>query len=191
MQQCLSFRELHSLDPTKALSWTHWELTATTRPPAAFRNVLWSLHVLPTAQLPQNWEFFLSSYWDWDFGLFQCWELGSESPSPPSGPSVEFIQLVYCIITCLSFLNCGYLLIREVQWFYWTQELLVPVEKFTSYIYAFKIRTCPAAFQMISNFRINLPFQLTYSNTVLYKPKSTSALIEAVLGGHACMQRKN
>ena len=25
----------------------------------------------------------------------------------------------------------GWLLIREVQWFYWTQELLVPVEKFT------------------------------------------------------------
>ena len=44
---------------------------------------------------------------------------------------VEFIQLVYCIIIYLSFLNCDWLLIREVQWFYWTQELLVPVEKFT------------------------------------------------------------
>ena len=48
-----------------------------------------------------------------------CWE------------GVEFIQLVYCIIIHLSFLNCDWLLIREVQWFYWTQELLVPVEKFT------------------------------------------------------------
>ena len=38
-----------------------------------------------------------------------CWE------------GVEFIQLVYCIIIYLSFLNCDY----------WTQELLVPVEKFT------------------------------------------------------------
>ena len=36
-----------------------------------------------------------------------CWE------------GAEFIQLVYCIIMYLSFLNCGWLLIREVQWFYW------------------------------------------------------------------------
>ena len=43
---------------------------------------------------------------------------------------VEFIQLVYCIIIYLSFLNCDWLLIREVQWFYWTQKLLVPIEKF-------------------------------------------------------------
>ena len=35
------------------------------------------------------------------------------------------------IIIYLSFLNCDWLLIREVQWFYWTQKLLVPVEKFT------------------------------------------------------------
>ena len=56
------------------------ELTATPRPPAEFSNDLWSLHVVPMAQLPQDWEFFLFSYWDWDFGLFQCWELGSESP---------------------------------------------------------------------------------------------------------------
>ena len=48
-----------------------------------------------------------------------CWE------------GVEFIQLVHCIIIYLSFLNCGWLLMREVQWFYWTQELLVPAEKFT------------------------------------------------------------
>ena len=45
-----------------------------------------------------------------------CWE------------GVEFIQLVYCIIIYLSFLNWDWLLIREVQWFYWTQKLLVPVE---------------------------------------------------------------
>ena len=31
----------------------------------------------------------------------------------------------------LSFLNWDWLLIREVHWFYWTQKLLVPVEKFT------------------------------------------------------------
>ena len=43
-----------------------------------------------------------------------CWE------------GVEFILLVYCIIIYLWFLNCDWLLIREVQWFYWTQELLVP-----------------------------------------------------------------
>ena len=38
--------------------------------------------------------------------------------------------VVYCIIIYLSFLNCDWLLIREVQWFYWTQKLLLPVEKF-------------------------------------------------------------
>ena len=43
---------------------------------------------------------------------------------------VEFIQLVYCIIIYFSFLNCDWLLTREVQWLYCTQELLVPVEKF-------------------------------------------------------------
>ena len=42
------------------------------------------------------------------------------------------MQLVYCIIIYFSFLNCDWLLVQEVQWFYWTQELLVlPVEKFT------------------------------------------------------------
>ena len=44
---------------------------------------------------------------------------------------VEFIQLVNCFIIYLSFFNCGWLLIREVQWFYWTQELLEPAEKFS------------------------------------------------------------
>ena len=57
-----------------------------------------------------HWAIQLKSY---------CWE------------GVEFIQLVYCIFICLSFHNCDWLLIREVQWFYWTKELLVPVEKFT------------------------------------------------------------
>ena len=47
-----------------------------------------------------------------------CWE------------GVEFMQLVYCTIY-LCFLNCYWLPIREVQWFYWTQELLASVEKFT------------------------------------------------------------
>ena len=60
-------------------------------------------------QCSSHWAIKLKSY---------CWE------------GVEFIQLVYCIIIYLSFLNCDWLLIREVQWFYWTQELLVPVEKF-------------------------------------------------------------
>ena len=53
------------------------------------------------------------------YGSSYCWE------------RVEIIQLVYCIIIYLSFLNCDWLLIREVQWFYWTQKLLVPVEKLT------------------------------------------------------------
>ena len=44
---------------------------------------------------------------------------------------VEFIHLVYCIIIILSFLNCDWVLIWEVQWFYWMQELLVLVEKFS------------------------------------------------------------
>ena len=44
---------------------------------------------------------------------------------------VEFIQFVYCIIIILSFLKCDWLFIREEQWFYWTLELLVPVEKFS------------------------------------------------------------
>ena len=60
-------------------------------------------------QCSSHWAIQLKSY---------CWE------------GVEFIQLVYCIVY-LSILNCDWLLIREVQWFYWTQELLVPVDKFT------------------------------------------------------------
>ena len=36
-----------------------------------------------------------------------------------------YIYGMYCIIICLSFLIC------EVQWFYWTQKPLLPVEKFT------------------------------------------------------------
>ena len=60
-------------------------------------------------QCSSHWAIQLKSY---------CWE------------GVEFIQLVYCIILYLSFLNCDWLLIREVQWFYWIQKLLVPVEKF-------------------------------------------------------------
>ena len=43
----------------------------------------------------------------------------------------EFVQLVYCIIIYRSFLNCDSLLIQQVQWFYWTQKLLVEVEEFT------------------------------------------------------------
>ena len=60
-------------------------------------------------QCSSRWAIQLKSY---------CWE------------GVEFIQLVCCIIIYLSFLNCDWLLIREVQWFHWTQKLLVPVEKF-------------------------------------------------------------
>ena len=59
-----------------------------------------------------------SSHWAMQLKSY-CWE------------GIEFIQLVYCIIIYLSFLNCDCLLIREVQWFYRTQKLLVKVEKFT------------------------------------------------------------
>ena len=64
-----------------------------------------------TNQCSSHWAIQLKNY---------CWE------------GVEFIQLVYCIIY-LSFLNCGWLLIREVLRFYWKQKLLVllAVEKFT------------------------------------------------------------
>ena len=48
-----------------------------------------------------------------------CWE------------RIEFIQLVYCIIIYLSFLSCGWLLIWYIQWFYWTHEFLVTIERFT------------------------------------------------------------
>ena len=65
---------------------------------------------LEQTQCSSHWAIQLKSY---------CWE------------GVKFIQLVYCIITYLSFLNCDWFLIWEVQWFYWTQELLVSVEKFT------------------------------------------------------------
>ena len=61
-------------------------------------------------QSSSHWAIQLKSYW---------WE------------GVEFIQLVYCITIYLSFLNCDWLLIWEVQWFYWAKKLLVPVEKFT------------------------------------------------------------
>ena len=61
-------------------------------------------------QCCSHWAIQLKSY---------CWE------------GVEFVQLVYCIIIYLSFVNCEWLLIREVQWFYWKQKFLVPVEKFT------------------------------------------------------------
>ena len=44
---------------------------------------------------------------------------------------IFFSTVKDAIILYLSFLNCGWLLVREVEWFYWTQELLVPVEKFT------------------------------------------------------------
>ena len=40
-------------------------------------------------------------------------------------------RCIACIIIYLSFLNCDWLLIRQVQWFYWIQVLLVPGEKFT------------------------------------------------------------
>ena len=57
-----------------------------------------------------DWAIQLKSY---------CWE------------GVECIQFVYCNIIYLSFLNCDWLLIREVQWFYWTEKLLVPIKKLT------------------------------------------------------------
>ena len=64
----------------------------------------------------------------------------------------SFIQLVYCIIIYLSFLNSDWLLIREVQCFYWTQELLVRVEKFTVRMPMMKLNSFPAiAFELYSS----------------------------------------
>ena len=73
-------------------------------------------------QCSSHWAIQLKSY---------CWE------------GVEFIQLVYCIIIYLSFLNCDWLLIREVEWFYWTQKLLVPVEKFTVRMPKVRLKLAP------------------------------------------------
>ena len=61
-------------------------------------------------QSSTHWAIQLKSY---------CWD------------GVDFIQLVYCVIIYVSFLNCDSLLIQEIQWFYWKQKLLVLVEKFT------------------------------------------------------------
>ena len=81
-----------------------------------------SIHIMPMIGLElatSRLQTECSSHWAIQLKSY-CWE------------GVEFIQLVYCIIIFfLSFLNCDWLLIREVQWFYWTQELLVPVEKFS------------------------------------------------------------
>ena len=64
----------------------------------------------------------------------------------------SFIQLVYCIIIYLSFLNCDWLLIREVQCFYWTQDLLVRVEKFTVRMPMMKLNSFSAiAFELYSS----------------------------------------
>ena len=53
-------------------------------------------------------------------------------PAPMFPESVyQGVERLWHIIIYLSFLNWDWLLIREVQWFYWTQKLLVPVEKFT------------------------------------------------------------
>ena len=49
-----------------------------------------------------------------------CWE------------RVEFIQLGNCIVNYIFIISQLWLtLIREVQWFYWAQELLIPAVKFT------------------------------------------------------------
>ena len=67
--------------------------------------------------------------------------LGCNQGSESRGSQIPFAKILYSggslwnlfkgTIIYLSFLNCIWLLIREVQRFYWTQELLVPVEKFT------------------------------------------------------------
>ena len=52
--------------------------------------------------------------------IIYCWE------------GVEFVQLVYCIIIYLS--DCSTVVDfspETVQWFCWTQEILVPAEKFS------------------------------------------------------------
>ena len=68
---------------------------------------------LPTAGLQTQ----CSTHWAIQLKSF-CWE------------GVDLIQLVYCIIIYLSFLNCDWLNISGVQWFYWTHKLVVPVQKF-------------------------------------------------------------
>ena len=69
-------------------------------------------------QCSSDWAIQLKSY---------CWE------------GVEFIQLVYCIIIYLSFLNCDWLLIREVQWFYWTQKLSALAENILRWAHEIQI----------------------------------------------------
>ena len=56
------------------------------------------------------------------------------------------------IINRSSFLNCDWLLIREVQWSHWTQELLVPVEKFSVRMmqYTNWINSTPSQQQLLS-----------------------------------------
>ena len=65
---------------------------------------------------PLSYKKECSSYWANKLKSY-CWE------------GVVFIQLVYCIIMYLSLLNCSWLLIWEVQWFYWTHELLVQYQQ--------------------------------------------------------------
>ena len=96
------------------------ELTATPRPPAEFSNDLWSLHVVPTAQLPQDWEFFLFSHWNWDFGLFQCWELGSETLLQDPLKIVTFTDVICVLISILKLpqeSNTKASNLTSLQWF--------------------------------------------------------------------------
>ena len=73
------------------------ELTATPRPPAEFSNDLWSLHVVPTPQLPQDWEF---SFFHIGIGILDYFNVGNWDPKtpPPSGPFLKAMDFVIDII---------------------------------------------------------------------------------------------
>ena len=110
---CLSFLNCGSL-LIREVQWLYWTQELLVRVEKFTVRMLMMGRELPTPHLLTE----CSSHWAKQLKSY-CWK------------GVEFIQLVYCIIICLSFLNCGSLLIREVQWLYWTQELLVQTETFT------------------------------------------------------------
>ena len=81
MQCCLSFRGLRSLDPHQGSALNPLGgLTATPRSPAEFSNDFWSLHVVPMAQLPEDWEF---SFFHIGTGILDYFDAGNWDPNPP------------------------------------------------------------------------------------------------------------
>ena len=89
MQHCLSFRRFHSLD--SHLGSTLDPLGSLQQPPAKFSNDLWSLHVVPTAQLPQVWEFFFFFILGLGFWIISMLETRIRNPPPSSGPSQRYL----------------------------------------------------------------------------------------------------